>query len=606
MKRCLITVFCFAAIFFTAGARSSAETTFGDIAVIPDPDESGKYFYHGYIEYRFHIANLSPTRAHEVELVVPDRSYYVSGGTIRRITRQVNIMPGTTVIVSLFQLPMEITGTDAGVIVDGRSRGTVVIPVARFNANTYSPSRYPRILMSRSIDSSAFMENIARHFPATNMPYRGTSHGTYGGPSSTIISMDELVRSELDPPQWKDNWLAYSSFDGIVLTESDMQQMSIAAKQAIIRYVECGGSLLVGGALEIPRPWNQYPLQVAAGLKGYNVGFGQCIISSGISLNNLDKNQLQSIWLAWQKSREPWRLFLSPEQANASFPIVDKVSLPLRAIFILMTSFALAIGLNFFILHRIKRPIWMLWTVPLLSGITAAVVIIYAFVSEGVTPTLRIEGLTLLDQYQHRATTIGLTGYYCPLTSGSGLHFGFDCELTTLFNREYGARRNRSSTTIDLSRDQHLASGWISARVPEYFMIRKSELRRERLEIKPAGSNSMAVVNGLGAEISKLWVADRNGEVFTAGAPIPAGKQALLVPVAGKYALTNTLDQLGRIYAGQNWQVAAVCVSNQPAALPIAGSYTAFIDATPFIEKGLPNKAREKLRSVVVGFWGEE
>jgi hypothetical protein len=599
MQRTLTTLLGLAALLLAADGELRAENVFGEITVIAAPGEASQSFMHGYIEHRFHISNRSVGRAHRVTLVMPDKSY-ASPGSIRHITREVVVAPGAAVAVSLFQLPMEMAGSaEVRVLVDGRNEGNVANPLVNF----MYPLEPFRILVSRTVAASQFEQNIKNIFAGETNPPVATAMPPYPGrpPSEDIF---KAVRSELEPPYWKDNWLAYSSFDGIVLAGADLPQMAPAAKLAILRYLECGGTLLVSGACDlIPPSWNQSKLEWSSGLTGYQVGFGQCIVSPYTPLASLNREQLVTVRQMWQRSRQPWLDLPDPARANEGFPVVDQVTLPLRALFILMLCFVVAIELNFVVLYRRKRPIWILWTAPLLSGLTAAGVMIYAFLSEGTTPTFRLEGVTILDQRQHHATTIGLAGYYFPIAPGAGLSFGFDTELTPLVSRGWHGREGGLSKTIDFSRSQQLASGWIAARAPVFFKLRKSEPRRERLEIKPAGSNGLAVVNGLGAEIGKLWVADKEGRVFTAGAPIPAGKQALLAPAGAAFPAAPTLERLNTLYAGNSW----TCPDDgNPAGLLFRGGYAAHLAAAPFLEKGSSKKAHEKYKTLVVGFWEAE
>jgi hypothetical protein len=193
--------------------------------------------------------------------------------------------------------------------------------------------------------------------------------------------------------------------------------------------------------------------------------------------------------------------------------------------FLLMFLFALAIGpVNLIVLSHKRRHIWLLWTIPIISLMTCCAVFAYATFAEGWKRHVRTEGLTILDERIHRATTIGWTAYYSSLTPGDGLHFGYETELTPQIVLEAGTPR-----TVEWTHDQHLSSGWVTARVPAHFMIRKSEIRRERVTIRQGGDAGLKVVNGLGTDIRKFWLADRDGTIHTATG-IRAGAEAELVP----------------------------------------------------------------------------
>src|SRR5262249_21311031 len=136
--------------------------------------------------------------------------------------------------------------------------------------------------------------------------------------------------------------------------------------------------------------------------------------------------------------------------------------------------------------------------------------------------------------------------FYTPLTGSDGLHFGMDTELQAQFTQE-GWRDSGTARTLDWTQEQHLASGWISPRVPSHFVLRKSEVRRERVTFTAGPEGTPSLVNGLGAEIEELYYADRQGRVFRAG-PVPPGGQAVLTPTGDKVAAEA--EPLRSVYAG--------------------------------------------------------
>src|SRR5262249_35182975 len=151
----------------------------------------------------------------------------------------------------------------------------------------------------------------------------------------------------------------------------------------------------------------------------------------------------------------------------------------------------------------------------------------------------------------------------------------------------YGAG-DRLGRKIDWTHDQHLASEWITARVPVYFKFRKSELRRERLAVKPEADGSIVAVNGLGADILQLQWADSSGKLYTA-ARIPAGAQAKLAPTGGEadgevdqFRLNFDVDE-----SSERWPKAfqELTPGTTPRIRP--NSYWALLDAVPFGDEGL-------------------
>src|SRR5205085_786212 len=119
--------------------------------------------------------------------------------------------------------------------------------------------------------------------------------------------------------------------------------------------------------------------------------------------------------------------------ANAAFPVVENDKVPVRSTVMIMLAFVVVIGpVNLIVLSRLNRRTWLLWTIPAISGFTCLLVFVYSLLREGVTPTVRIEAMTMLDQVNRRATTIGTEAFYCPLTPSRGLLFNSETEATPL------------------------------------------------------------------------------------------------------------------------------------------------------------------------------
>jgi hypothetical protein len=232
-----------------------------------------------------------------------------------------------------------------------------------------------------------------------------------------------------------------------------------------------------------------------------------------------------------QETLEPWRHTADVLSAHKAFPVTESLSVPVRGMMGLMLAFVVLIGpVNLLILRRMRRRVWLFWTAPAFSLLTCGLVFGYSILSEGLQGRYRTLSLTVLDETTGRATSIGWTASYSPLTPGEGFHFSCQTELTPQVAQPYYAvfgRRSEASQarTVDWTEDQHLASGWISARVPAPFALRKSENRRERLTVRAGVDSRLSIVNGLGAPIVKLFLADRDGRWYSAER-IPAGAAA--------------------------------------------------------------------------------
>ena len=529
-----------------------AGTDFDDITVTPELQPSGNTF-HGYAEYRLAVSNRSLDKTHRVTLILPKTIFSVSGNRIRKITRSVVVGPSATVHVSLPQPPVPMAhGSELGIAIDGKiqeeevllsggQHGREELGVRHVSVGggtrvkSFPPSL--RILISRNVDTTDLHTYTNTLLPPLSSgisapPSRGFSR--WGGRGSTASY--ETIDIGLPVSAWSTSWLGFSRYDGVVVTDDDIRWMPPDVQSALWRYVECGGALFVLGGRELPESWGlreslKSKLSTdSAKIAAYGVGFGQCIVSPEMDTKSLNQNQWRQVVESWLKTAAPWQWGNSVEGANRMFPVVSKLGIPVRGLFLLMLLFAVTIGpVNLIVLSRKKRRIWMLWTTPAISVLTCVAVFAYATFTEGWKRQSRTVGLTILDEKARRATTIGWVAFHSTLTPGDGLHFGYETELTP----QISARNTNKALTIDWTHDQHLASGWIAARVPVHFMVRKSETRRERVTVRRGADARLRIVNGLGADISQFWFKDRDSIVYFA-TDIPAGVEAQLTSLKEK------------------------------------------------------------------------
>lgn len=529
-------------------SNTFAQTYFDDITVTPELTPKGTTF-HGYAEYRIGISNRSPDKSHQVTLTFPKTSYGRSGEYIREMTRSVVVGPSATVHVSLLQPPMSMHGNSLAVAIDGRiQEGGVPLHPAQHGRNVYvhhvpgGVSRRPHV----SISSLSLQILISQNVDVTDLhahagtilgplaSRRGYSlPGSGSSPSSSRSrSFYETIDLGFPVSAWSTSWLGFSCYDGIVVTGDDIRTMPPDVQSAIWRYVECGGALFVLGGGELPQNWKleeslKSELSTeSAEFAVYDVGFGQCIVSPEMDMKGLSQDQWRAIVGSWMQTVRPWQWEEGIEEGNTLFPVVSSLGIPVRGLFFLMVLFAAAIGpVNLIVLSRKKRRIWMLWTAPVISIITCLAVFTYATFAEGWNRRARTEGLTVLDERVRRATTIGWTAFYSALTPSEGLRFGYETELTPLAH----SMTTNVGRMVNWTHDQHLASGWMTARVPAHFMVRKSETRRERVTVRRGTDTHLRIVNGLGADISRFWLANKDGTIFSA-TDIPAGTEAALTP----------------------------------------------------------------------------
>lgn len=432
---------------------------------------------------------------------------------------------------------------------------------------------------------------------ATRMSHSSSST-TYQGPT--------VLRSELEATGWSESWLAFTAFDLVVLSRGDLAAMNAAQQNALRSYVEAGGGLAVLGLTELPKAWASGASQRVAATRNSTLarsylGFGQVLLLGAGNIVGLERLQVDALRELARECGQVWQSMPTEGNANSEFPVVEDARIPVRGIVFIMLAFILVVGpVNIFLCARANKRIAMLWTIPLISFVTCAVVFGYSLMSEGITPTTRTEAVTFLDQVSHRATTLARQAFYTPLTPGDGLRYSHDTEVTPLVdvNRYQGG----NSRELELSQAQHLVRGWITARVPAHFALRKSETRRERLQVQRLPDGRVTVLNGLGADIQTLWLRDDKGRLFK-GEALKAGQNVPLQ--AEKGDAFNTGSSLAALYQG-SWVQAHEALMTGPANQVRPNTYLAVLAEAPFIETGLAKPGKARARQTIIGVLAPE
>ncbi len=611
-----------------------AATDYGDISVkveiVP-----GNFGGEGYVEYRATIANRSTARSHQVTLIIPDESYGGYEASIRELTRTVEVAAGATVTVSLFQPPLPMGGVGMAVEIDGqRQNDPVPLNPASWpsSSGVYYSSGAVHLLVSQSVNKSGAL-NQAGVPGNQGEKVENTETGVTFTRARTITASSDLPTQE-----WSAHWLGYSRYSGVVVTSDELRAAPAAVQDALWRYVESGGVLLVFGQWTAPQQWQARQSWIAAqpassdeeaeeekpvvrgedtektvlttapdykpgknDLRAYFVGYGAVIVSGDVDASRIDGEQWERIVDFWSDSSvqglaNHWNI----NAINRQFPVVEELGTPVRGLFLLMLLFVVVIGpVNYLLLARRKKKLWLWWTVPAISLAASLGVFGYAMLAEGWRGYARTEAMTILDENAHRATTIGLTAFYAPLTPGDGLRFSYDTEVLPQLpemHRYYGSNRGGTPRAVDWTEDQHLTSGWITARVPAHFAIRKSEPRRERLNVRRE-AGVISIVNGLGADIRQLWWAERDGKVFQAE-NVPAGANASL-----RLTELRTRGEVASLREAfrSSWEDQIKQYPQTPLDVLEAGCYLAVLDSSPFLEEGLRGSVSRKALTVVYG-----
>lgn len=397
-------------------------------------------------------------------------------------------------------------------------------------------------------------------------------------------ALDWYSRASLFISDWSDHWLAYTPYDTILVKAADLGSAPDGVLDALWRYVECGGNLIVVGNTKIPEPWQSRARVDMPQFTEYTVGFGKCFVIRDKPLESLQQDMSWGweLYSVTQETSEFWNTLAS--SSDSSFKSEKDANVPLHTFMLALLVFVLVIGpLNFVILSYLKRRTWMLWTVPAISLLTSLLIFFYSIITEGTKPIIRTESVTILDQVNRRATVLASLSYYCPWAPRAGLKFSYDTELYPILAK---VRRYLpgNKAQVDWTQGQHLVGGWVIARVPANFFVRKSEIRRERLQVE-FKDGKLAVINGLGVPINSLWLVDAKGKVYSAG-KIEPGARATLTDTQ-QTVPSNPLD-LRSIFIKSGYGRITQSFTNAPSPHLRPGTYVAETEQNPFLEDGFP------------------
>ena len=621
-------------LLVAAPAAQSAAVSLVSKGVHVDALPVGGEAHHGYVPHRFEVRNSS-SKKRTVTLTMPADPAEDAEHAIRSIQRTVTVAPGTAVKVLLLQppLPMGISANDLRVEVEGQRKILKSAFLPRHDDAMNLGFQSPRlVLLSRSVDQKDYEDAVDLKInPGGGGPGMG-GIGPHGhGHSHGIAERFAVFESAPSSLKiWDTHWLAFTLYDAIVLTGSEWQSAPNEVRRTVERWMRCGGQLFVLGMDEFTasEDWISDPSS-SPGVNVFRAGYGTCYVYRFNDKFARDKilDQLHSDWdrritipllqplargMFLMHDTEGHHHFHRPfgggrenEDFNRYFQVVDASRVPVRLVVGLLTVFVILAGpVSLIILHRKGKRLWFLWTLPALSFSISALVFVVSWFSEGITPRLRMEGITLLDQSAQEATTIGAVGLYAPVAPGS-LTFSGATEATPLFEPQVDDPGSNRRLVWTGGGGQSLEGGWVGSRVPSHFAIRKTEHREERLEVKWNTANEPEIINYLGGHIRELYVCREDGALFV-GRDITAGSKAKLTRHSDR-AFSDRGEFKALLDSIQEFsEYTKISEAEDLASNLVPNTYLAELRSSPFVENPLGQReAVKRFKSLVIGILPE-
>ena len=447
---------------------------------------------------------------------------------------------------------------------------------------------------------------------------------TFG--ASGVYSKQGLELNQFDGSlaQLFDTWLGYSQFNILVFRSDTIEKMPAPVKMAIFDYIRAGGVLMSIGQTAMPADFTRVSDDEVATF--YEGGFGRVLLLKNDILKLpeqpearpvVPEDSLESLAPGDHSAHRPAVVggratpeievcsLFSDTSIKMRSPIPFKDSeletLSARWLMLVIYLFALLIGpVNVFVLYRMGRRILVFLTVPVASLICCGFIYSYYLVFESSTLLVKRQTLTLLDERDSRAITLGNYAVFSARSRPEGLHFSMQTEVYHLARDDY--RSTDAGKFINLDEDQHFADGWIKPKIPRYLHLRSIETRRERVTLSTRDGR-LHLMNGLGADIDKLFLMTRSGQIYSLR-NLAAGNTAELIAEPSLHPAA-TISSPATIFK-EHWFGKMSDLTVFPENYLRPGTYIVSLKQSPFFHQAIESEAVVSDQATIIGILREE
>lgn len=511
------------------GAFASGEerTTVGDDLLIRTDTRWAGGVVGGYLPVRVEISNQAGARSLVLEVTPADRAH---GATVKRV---VGVDEHATV---RFTLSIPLAAFRQGGLRVYDRRGELpsharVIGGAAFGVET-APAML--VVSSRPVDCTSYITAAAGSRNANR----------FGELSAT----DASAFAEVVPPDsLPDSWIDFSGLDFVAISRDELADLQPAVRSAVLKWVHCGGNLIVyeagessgdvetldrllawnerpaggsrwtkSGGRESPSPFATRPLML-----GLICAFPDQLPDSPIDWSTF-LSRVGEPRFSWVRRHGVAPDFGTEEFYNFMNPKIRGV--PVYGFMVLITAFAVLIGpVNYFYLRR-KRLLWLLLvTVPATALVTSVLLVGYSVAAHGFNIRSRIRSLTVLDPKTHSAVTVARLALFAGVAPARGMQFSPETAVYPVFPPTTAP----GAFTVDWTENQSLTSGWLLSRTRTQFLTIRHAEQRARVDVKPRQDGGLAIVNGLPWELEAVLVADASGRLLSARNVLPNATELL-------------------------------------------------------------------------------
>lgn len=337
--------------------------------------------------------------------------------------------------------------------------------------------------------------------------------------TTAMNSSSSFVDCVADVARMPDNWLHFAHVEEISTTLEDLKKLDGAGRDIVSHYVWCGGRLRVTDAQRpsdldglITADWNHNRKIEKSLDQIYRAGFGDVVLGD-------HSLQIDSPWTSETHARlDRLSASIGARYWNWLIPQVGKT--PIWA-FLAMVTLLVGIGAPAILLwgQKIKRRIWTILAIPVLSLSSVLALFLYATVKDGWRSLVRIRSITILDENGNGAVW-SRQNYFAGSIPGGKVVISNQAELIPLRTK----KRIRTVQYQDDTNEKQIHSGILTLRQQKQVSITHwvSDLKILSMEGKADPETGMPVAtNASESTIEALVCSDATGRTFRAEKVLP-------------------------------------------------------------------------------------
>ena len=249
-----------------------------------------------------------------------------------------------------------------------------------------------------------------------------------------------------------------------------------------------------------------------------------------------------------------------------------------------------------------NRRLLLLAALPGSALALTVVVAIVALAAYGVTPTVRVQAVTILDSENRLAVTRGQFAVFAPGQATEKMSIPSDASF-----RLRG--RNEGRLEVICGETSRLEGDWVKPLSAAFFDFERAERRSERLDVKRGPNGSVAVANLLGSPVTGGQL-QLDGKRYRIPSLAP-GEQTTVsgIPFAALSAkfLSSPAEELSGLFFaksaeyGRDWSKTCEIADGARTVIP-DGTYVVRLLGSPFFPSPLAgSKSYETAEAVVAG-----